>query len=75
MASLIDSAVDWFVSLEQRKPYETHVLEIFSEEADALHYAETYMSGRPGHRTSKRRWTMIQSDGPDWYLVVWKRES
>ncbi len=74
MASNDDTVVDWYVSLEQRVPYESHVLEIFSEEADALRYASAYMAGRPGHQTSRRRWTLIQADGPSWYLIVWKRE-
>jgi hypothetical protein len=63
---------DWRVGITQNKPFEYFNLEIFAEECDAIRYAETYMQGRAGRRTSKRRWLMIQNDGPDLILTVWK---
>lgn len=64
--------VSWVVSLEQTRPHERQQLELFAGEDDALRYAETYMSSRPGAQLSKRVWVLF-SDGPNLRVVVRRR--
>lgn len=62
---------DWVVGLQTTRPFEWVLLEVFTEEDDALRYAETYMEARAGHRQSKRTWKIID-DSDDLKLLVRK---
>lgn len=60
----------WAVSLEQKRPYETTTLEVFEEEDDALHFAETWAKGHGSVKLTKRSWR-LPGDGQ--FLVVRKK--
>lgn len=61
---------DHIVALEQRKPYEFVQIEVFTEEVDALDYAEKYARGHY-IRLSKRRWRSANEETQR--LIVWRR--
>lgn len=64
---------NWVVGIEQLKPYEFVQLEVFEEEQDALHYADTYMKGKAGHQITKRTWVLETGDASRPRLIVRKR--
>lgn len=62
---------DWAVGLEQRRPFEYHQVEVFTEELDALDYADKYARGHGYVQLSRRTWRSAHDDGQR--LTVRKR--
>jgi hypothetical protein len=63
---------DWVVGIEQLKPYEFIQLEVFSEEDDAINFAESYMATR-GIRLKRRTWRFTDNGNYVTNLVVRKK--
>jgi hypothetical protein len=60
---------DWVVGIEQTKPYEWVQLEIFSEENDALAFAEAYASRCVCHKVTRRTWKIVSDDASQRLIV------
>jgi hypothetical protein len=65
--------MEWCVGVMQVKPFEYINLEVFTEECDAIRFAEEYMQSKPGRKITKRTWLILRDEGSNLKLQVWKR--